>query len=294
MNTLLRFPIDFRKRLIFTTSVVSFTILVLLFSCAKKEDAAPDYSIATELTYAKSALEDVLILAEDALRNNGKFRIAVVSSCPAVTFDSTNKILILDFGVGCVGDDGRFRQGKLIVAYTRTYRDSNSVSSVRTQNYFVDGTGIQVKRLVTNNDTIAVAKDTIARIQLKYTVIDSDTNGSGYAIITQSGGGSTTWKSTRTRIWLKGASTLQIKSDDEFNISGTAEGISSKGQIYTLNDAGSAINRACWEEKNNIPSNGAVTINTIEGVRNVNYGVGDCDKIVVYTHTNGKSYTIIF
>lgn len=293
MNTLLRLQLDFRKSVIFTTSIVSFTIFALFFSCAKKEDAAPDYSIATELSYAQAALEDVLILAEDALRSNGKFRIVATSSCPVVTLDSINKIFTLDFGAGCVGDDGRFRQGKLIVAYTRAYRDSGTVSSVKTQNYFVDGTGIQVKRLVKNIDTIAVAKDTIATICLTYTVVDSDTSGSGYAIITQSGGGSTTWKSTRTRKWLIGASTLSV-SDDEFNISGMAEGVSSKGQAYTLNDASCAIKRSCWEVKNNIHSSGTYTINTSDGVRSVNYGVGDCDKIVVYTHTNGKSYTITF
>jgi hypothetical protein len=294
MNTLLRLQLDFRKKIIFTSALVIFSASLFFFSCSKKNDTTPDYSIATELTSVQSDIEDVLIVAEDAMRNSGKFRIAGVSSCPAITLDTVNKTFTLDFGSGCLGDDKRFRQGKLIVVYTAVYRDSGAVTSVKTQDYFVNGTGIQIKRLVTNIDTIAVTKDSIATIRLKYTVVDSDTSGSGYAKITLSGGGSTTWKSTRTRTWLMGASTLLSTTDDEFNINGTADGVSSKGKVYTLNGLNCEINRACWEQGNIIPSSGLLIINTSEGSRNVNYGVGDCDKIVVYTHTNGKSYTITF
>lgn len=267
------------------TAVFIFAIAsIMISSCKKKDDSAPDSSMTSEVNAVQTDFDDMHKVSQDAMGDNGQMRVDAVSACATVTANGTDSIT-LDFGNGCVGSDGRTRQGKLIVTYTGKYRTPGTVIIIKTQNYIVDGRKIQGMRKVTNNGTNSSG-------HLEYSIVDSDTTGSGYANATNVDGTVATWKSTRTREWTAGEPTPLDIFDDELVINGTADGVSSGGVAYSMTATNINIHCSCWLSLYFAPVSGVLTLTTSEGTRRLDYGNGNCDKTAMYTHTNGKTYII--
>jgi len=276
------------KKTIVTTALMFAAASLIFLSCKKKDDSTPDYTITSEVNGIQEDMDDVHKVSQDAMSSNGQLRTdgTAISSCTNVTFDGTNKKITLDFGTGCMGNDGRIRQGKILISYTDKYTNAGAVITIKTYNYFVDGKKINGRRVVTNNGLNGLG-------HLVFTVVDSDTTtGNGYATITQTDGGVTTWKSTRTREWSAGESTPLNIYDDELIINGSGEGVSSKGVSYTLTGTDIKLKAACWASFIFAPVSGVLSLTTSDGTRSLDYGDGTCDKKAVYTHTNGKTYNI--
>ncbi len=270
------------------TAAFAFVLSTIIFSsCKKKDDTTPDYTITSEVNSVRDDMDDALKVSEDAMSSNGQLRTdGIHAGCATVTFDGTNKKITLDFGTtGCLGNDGRLRQGKLYVTYTDTYRTTGAIITIKTDNYYVNSKKIQGKRVVTNTGVNGAG-------HIVYTVLDTDTSGSGYAKITQIDGSITTWRASKTRAWSAGSSTLAV-ADDEYIINGTADGITSKGVTYTLTATDIKVKGACWTSLIFVPVSGTFALTTPDGSRSINYGDGDCDRNAKYTHTNGKTYSIV-
>lgn len=211
--------------------VPAVLLLMLAAGCKKdKEEIDNDTAAVAENAAVDAAFDDVSGIADEASSGSVQsYRsvevLKVMTTCAAVTIDTsvTPRLITIDFGTAnCLGMDGNYRRGKILVTYTGAYRDSGSVHSISFDNYFVNDNQLQGTKTVTNNGRNSNGK-------LNYTV---QVNGS---ILWSSGfgGGMTTCNSTRTRVWMQGEST-PAWTDDIYLISGSASGVTRSGLTYTM------------------------------------------------------------
>jgi len=262
---------------------------VYVSSCKKKkEDAIPNDGMVSETNEAQSQWDDVLKISEDAINAQGESAAARTSADPTITKVTISEgsfigKITVDFGTATVGNDGRTRSGQIIIKYTGKYRTSGTVIQSTTQNYFVNGKEIRGVRTVTNNGSYS------------YSVVDAGLSGAEFAqIIYPNGGGTTTWKSNRTRTWTAGYGTIGTLSDDVYSISGTASGVSKENKAYTMTITNLIVKLECFFTYYiYMPAGGAIDIITAEGTRSVNYGNGvSCDRNVTFTAIDGKTYEL--
>ncbi|HVD98542.1 MAG TPA: hypothetical protein VNB90_10090 [Cytophagaceae bacterium] len=276
------------KKNLFKAALAFMVVATAVFvSCKKdkKEESVSSDNVTTESNSSQSEFDDMLKISEDAMSDQSQInKISNTNSCVTVT--ATTGMITLDYGTACVGSDLRTRSGKLIITYTGKYRDPGTVVTITTNNYFVNGKKIDGMRKVTNNGTNTAGN-------LVYSVVDSDVNGTanGYATITDVDLKTTTWRSSRTREFAAGASTPLNLLDDEYLINGSADGMTKEGMAYSMTATNIRIKIACWASRIFYPVSGILSITATDGTRSIDYGNGDCDRTIQYTHTNGKTYT---
>jgi hypothetical protein len=153
-------------------------------------------------------------------------RVAQVDStvCFTVTvirLNATNPFpvkIILDFGTGCIGRDGRLRKGKIITTYTGRLIYPGSTSTTTFDGYSVDSIKVQGTQIVNNISTSGVFK---LNIQVQN------------AKLTHLNGNYQQWNSTRVITQVEGMATPGIPIDDVFTIAGNASGVVKRGAIIT-------------------------------------------------------------
>jgi len=210
--------------------------LVSLSACRKEKDEASadnDTSTSIENAVADAAYNDVANIADQAYTGSvSTYRSAgdegILFSCASVSFDtlSTPKSFTVDFGTSnCLGNDGNYRRGKIIVTYTGAYRDSGSSHTITFDSYYVNDNNIAGSKTVTNT----------GRNNAGHLTYSISINGSiTWDPQTFGGGGTSTYTANRTREWSEGEST-QIWADDVYLISGTSSGTTRTGASYTAN-----------------------------------------------------------
>ena len=276
---------------IFSLALVS---VVIFTACKKKteEETTPSDGTTKESNDAQNQWDNALKISEDALSQNGQFDATVRTAATGVLGCSQSIVqqaisqgnfigqITVDFGTSLTNAcyDGKTRRGILIIKYTGKYRDANTVIQVTTSDYYVNNVKVEGSRTVTNNGDNT------------YTVVDAGVSGTGYATFTTLNNNVTTWKSTRTR--TEGISTPTILSDDVYVVTGNADGTSSAGDVYTMTITDLKIKLLCYSAYLYMPVSGTISIVSPKGTRSVNYGSGDCDRNVSYTHTNGQTYNI--
>lgn len=216
-------------------TVLVATIMIAFAGCKKdkteEETIDSDTSSATENAMADAAYNDIANIADEAssgsltsyrLGNNER----VLTSCATVTID-TNAVphlITIDFGTSnCLGQDGNYRRGKILVSFNGHYRDSASTHTITFDNYYVNDNNIAGTKTVTNNGRNAAGHLTFS-ISINGTITWD----------AQFGGGTSTYTSSRTREWAAGENSPQW-IDDIYLISGTASGLTRTGKSYTMN-----------------------------------------------------------
>ena len=273
-----------------------FIVCAILFSACRQrneDQSIPSDGAVTESNDAQLLWDNALKMSEDALDQNGQMTSTRVSSSQILGCTQTvlkksisegNFIgmITIDFGTSyrnaCL--DGKTRRGQLIVKYTGRYRDKNTVVQITTNNYYVNNAKIEGRRTVSNIGNSV------------YNVVDSGLDGKGYSKITTIDGNVTTWKSARTRTWSEGSSTPLDFNDDVYIVNGNGDGTSSAGDVFTANANNIKLKLACYAMHMYTPVSGVLTIQSSSGSRFIDYGVGDCDRIVVFTSVTGKTYTL--
>ncbi len=276
---------------------ISFVSLVLIFllvfSSCKKEDKNlldTDTETAADNDIAEREATNVLDAVDNAAKDKlGKTQTLLLPSCATVSVDTTSptRNLTIDFGnapQGCLCSawDGKYRKGKIIVNWTGNYRDSASVHTIRTQDYFV-GNGTEFNqhkfyKTVTNGGRNSSGN-------IFFTVSVKDT------VVLANNAGTITWQSDRTREWTAGETTILNPFDDEYKIWGTASGVTRSGKIFNVN------------VKQNTPLH--IKLNCkwiVSGIlevtpqgkttRTVDYGNGNCDSYANVT-INGTTFQIV-
>ncbi len=271
-------------------SVIMFAIITAIFnhSCMKegfKKPAKPT-EIVKDNAIAEKAFSDLNnqvqagVFQAQSDTENGKGLNLMNSNCATITispydWNTFPKTIEIDYGAGCLGDDGVMREGKINIETTGWYRQHGTVITVVPDSFYVDDILVEGIQITTNNGLNA-------NQNITYTVVTDGTVTTPYGVIQ--------WNSNLTSEWIAGEPTLFNPWDDEYLVSGTQQGSTAPGDSYSI------VILVPLHLKTNCGYIVAGELKyTIDGYQDeifVDYGNGNCDNIATITYM-GQTYTIV-
>lgn len=204
------------------TTALFFVVCMSIFaSCIKERDH--DTLAAEDATFALWVYDNAINIANEAatLTTGDNLNLYKTSGfCATIT--NNPGFIVVDFDtVNCLCNDGRTRRGKILIAYTGTYKDSNETRTITFENYYV-------------NDNKINGTETITGMGL-------NSSGNMYYGVTIDAAidvldtlGALTYKADLTREWTTGNGTAQW-GDDMYAITGTGQGVNIYGNNYAFN-----------------------------------------------------------
>ena len=218
---------------------------------------------------------------------------ARLTACPDVTvthlsgnLDPFPVKIVMDFGTGCTGRDGRFRSGKIISIYTNRLFVPGAKATTTFDNYKVDSVKIQGTLVITNQGEVISAN--CLRHKWKVEVQN--------AKLIKPNGNYTEWNSTKTITQDAGMCSPFDHTDDIYKIEGGAHGKVKRGDLLIA-----------WNSEITEPLikkfmcrwlvKGIIRIARINLTTNspwvaaINYGNGECDNKAVVS-INGVTHNI--
>lgn len=271
-----------------TAFVLSFTML----SSCNKNDEAP--SLASEEANAMAENESNRVIQSV---NNTAIGAGLMGSssdvrdmedflpaCATVIVDTINsfKTITIDFGTEpCLCDewDNRYRQGIITATWTGAYRDSGTVITIVTQDYYQGELPSHMNKFDFNKTVTNMGHNDNGNLHYAINVSS--------AVITLYTGETITWTSQRDREWIEGEPTL-LPFDDKYSITGSASGTDRLGQPFTVTITNPLIFKfGCpWIIQGTMEiQHGSNPVATLD------YGDGTCDNNATVT-VNGNTYNI--
>jgi hypothetical protein len=270
--------------------ILSLVAIMLLGSCKKAaetlEEIQKDKTMAQDNHMAEDEADDVSVISDEAY-NYGELRSRGGSGGSSFMGDTvkiirskTDSTITIDFGTnGIVGKNGKVRKGKIIIKFSGGYKVIGSSISQTFENYFVNGKKVEGSRSITyKGDTSSMPMWTI----------QSDLT------ITKTDGKKVTWSSTRTRTMTAGSATPLNWYDDEYTISGSANGTTSNGDTYSM-----TIGKPLFVKLSFLPPtickyilDGTITYTRGTRSATVDYGYGgttSCDNQAELDYNGNKS-----
>lgn len=222
---------------------------------------------------------------------------ARLNACPDVTIIPLNvtapndfpKKVVMDFGTGCVGRDGRTRSGKIVTVYTDRLFKPGAKATTEFVNFKIDSIHVQGTHVITNQSEQLTPAPTLC-IRHKWTVEVRN------AKLTKPNGNYTEWTSTKTITQLEGMCTPYIHIDDIYKIDGAAHGKVKRGDLliaWNSEITDPLIKKfSCrWLVKGVIRVMRLNQTTNSPWVAAINYGNGDCDNKALVT-INGITHNI--
>ncbi|MBS4063342.1 MAG: hypothetical protein KGZ74_02230, partial [Chitinophagaceae bacterium] len=127
------------------------------------------------------------------------------------------KTVVINFGNGCLGRDGKLRKGKIITVYTGPMRVPGSKATTTFDGFKVDSVAVEGTHQVENNSTSSNLSFTTRVINGK---------------LTWDSGRWVKWTTTRTVTQVEGNGTPFYPLDDIFTITGAGRGENSRGASW--------------------------------------------------------------
>jgi hypothetical protein len=272
--------------------------IIIFYACKKEKTQELEFDLQTsqDNSLAESVFNDANNIASQAVENGtlstyklGTPQNTFLSSCANVTVtpDSggSGGTVVVDFGPvncrcqGVLCSDFRYRRGIIEITYTGPYRSPGTIITTTFNNYFV---GFDTTNMyqVTGTKTVTNLGMNAAN-HLNYSI---SVNGQ----LINSGGSTMSWNSTRNREWITGENTANDWRDDEYVITGSANGTNFEGNSFTANiTSGLLIALNCPYIKQGVfeltPAGKATRI--------FDYGNGTCDANASVT-VNGSTFPI--
>lgn len=280
-----------KKRNYFGILTLVLVALVTFYACEKDEDnvaVADDEQIvsAEEELLAENLYDDIFSEVEDAVEMNysgtmlKSGTIAEGSTgCPVVTVDHPDtthfpRTITIDFGeTNCEAPNGRMKRGKIIVTLSAPRWQVGAQKTVTFENYYVEDYHIEGTKTFTFN----------GKNEEGHPSITSALTG---GVITTPDGEQISREATHTREIIAGQSTRK-RWDDEFLLSGSAQGVNSNGKAYTMEITTPLHTKAIcrWITE------GVKEMQVGENNIVLDYGDGSCDNVAIAI-INGESKEI--
>jgi hypothetical protein len=203
-----------------------------------------------------------------------------IGDCATVTVTPNNdtypKTVVIDFGEGCIGRDGKFRKGKLELHFTAPIRQSNAVVTLKYVDFFLNRASIKGKKIFKNKSENGVHKFSLQAVGISVEY----PNGRGYKFNGQ-----------KDVTQIAGMDTRIIR-DDVYEIERKATIIKGDGLNIHIKTKTPLIRKvAChWI------SNGVLEIKIQSRVFLLDYGYpnnGECDNKALLTWNNGQNEKIV-
>lgn len=285
-------------------AALAFIFATMLFSCQKDlssatnqtltEDEAASYS--EESSMAEASLddaEDIATTAADEEGNASEYGIngrgfnpsfielrAAIGNCATITVspnDSTYpKTITIDFGAGCMGLDGKFRSGAIIVHLTAPFRRPGSVVTITFRNYFVNRVHLEGTKIISNLSDLPAHKWSVQVVGGRVTF----PTGRGWS-----------YQTLKVKTQAAGMDT-RIVRDDVYEITGRSQTEFNSGLTITLNTETALVKKVVcpWI------SDGKLKIKINDRVLYLDYGFpnnGQCDNKALLTWNNGANQRAI-
>ncbi len=279
----------FNTNMILLASILLLGSFTIFTACNKTDETfndanATSLDLALDQSFATELFDEIIEISDEALnidftselKSTEMFgnRFVRMGECATVTnvTNSESTVTTIDFGTeGCAGEDGRVRQGKMIMTRTGNYWDGDVQMTYEFENYFVNGNEMTGTKTVTGYINDAGNRQ-----------MDMVDNGS---IILADGGGTITRTAQRTREVIEGSDTRN-KLDDVIKVTGSAAGICATGETFTSQITTPLI-RNNTQNCSRYYVEGVVEIIKGDGTEiTINYGDGTCDNLAEIT-TNG-------
>lgn len=266
-------------------TVVIFSLLVI--SCEKNDVQAPEVDLAQDDALTSDLFEDIfseveeaMAFMEDKLYNDG-LKSASDVTCKIITVERPDdetfwpRTVTIDYGEGCIGPNGRTRSGKMIIIVNDRYINEGYYRVVTFEDFYVDGYKMEGQKTVSNEGV--------------------NENGNTYFSVSLTDGKVISPEGVefpkefnKIREWVAGSETPRFRWDDEYMVTGIAEGINRKGVAYTrtILEPLHVAKKCRWIKS------GSVEIKA-EGRETaiMDYGDGTCDRFATVT-VGDKTKTI--
>lgn len=181
--------------------------------------------------------------------------------------------IILDFGNGCRGRDGRWRSGKIITIYTNRLVVPEAKATTTFENYKVDSVKVEGTHIITNISTSNVHRFKVQAIEAK---------------LTKQNGNYSMWNSVKYITQIEGLGTPYYPIDDVYKIEGSANGkVKRENLLFTWRSEimEPLIKKfTCpWIVKGRIKIIRETLSSTSPWIAVLDYGNGVCDNKAVIT-----------
>jgi hypothetical protein len=271
----------FNKKLttIISLSVFSFFIIQ---SC-KKAEIDSDLQSSTDNSIAEQAFGNIMpMVSSVAVKEEGLNKMAVDYSaltCASIkligdtnTFPQQPLILEIDFGTGCIDQDGRYRKGKISATFNNYWDSTGATIEAKLISYFVDGIEYRGTIQLINNGNHSFT-----------------TNIKNGKCISTSPSWEIQYNSSQTTKWTKGFDTDSTATDDVFEVTGNANGIDRNKKAFQTVIMKPLVKKGdCkW-----IVSGQFEIVPEGLSARSVDFGDGTCDNKAKVT-INGNVFEIV-
>lgn len=270
----------FSKRLPFLLKCASVAVLglaVITSSCKRNDDDDSGIIDVDATSYADDQLifeqiysnaDRIVEKALSVVADPSKDLLRAVGPCATVKDDTTKdpgiNILTIDFGQGtCVGADGRYRRGRLLVEYTKAFKvnEKGHYHKITFNQYMFEGYRVGGYKEVANkgkNDIFNYVFD-VASVDTVY--LPENT-------------GRITGISERKREFYEGEATPET-SDDKYRLTGFGRFVSLEKENYSVE-----IHKPLVDAYNcNWINEGVINIFPENSTQRIlNFGRGECDN----------------
>lgn len=267
-----------------TTYILGLAMLAFATSsCDRRDDNTPDSTMVVQENESAEYAVEVDAIADEAYdaSQSTALKSATVTGnyltdCAVITLNATelNKVLTIDFGTGCVGEDGKTRTGKVIIT-TQSFTELNFERTFTFDNYTVNGNAIAgtIIKTITKNDaensrTADISED--------------------ITITLANNGGTISRSAELVRVYNYGV--VGLLSDNQLTTWGETVFINTQGNTMTKNVSESTpllYKTACRQVVSGLME---ITFGT-NNVWTVNFGDGSCDNLA--TASNGENSWVI-
>jgi hypothetical protein len=214
-------------------------------------------------------------------------RVDSMPACVKVTVTRLNAPepfplkIVIDFGTGCTGRDGRTRSGKIISIYTGRLTVPGKSATTTFDGYKIDSISVQGTHKITNTGNANERQFTV------------DVEGGK---ISKPSGAYTQWNSHRVIIQIEGLGTPLFALDDVFSITGHASGTVKRHNliiVWESNITEPMIKRfnCRWISKGEVKIIRRNQASGSQWVGVLDYGTGNCDN-KASLKINGVSHQI--
>ena len=267
------------KSLLFLTAILSLSI----FSCKQTEpdpvaEETFDPTIISEIVRTQDAFSDVFHVADKSMNDSGIKKTS--DFCADIDLNLLDRTLLIDFGTGCTGIDGRTRSGSIFIEYQGNFWEPGANYIYTLTDYTVDG--VEVDGIVT---LTGFDRDSQNRLFMGFSVAGGEINYPDGSFVT--------YETERTYTWIAGEGTGTLE-DNVYEVTGFADGQSSNGQGYVAEIlTGLEYKAECFDQHIFYPASGEleVQINNDPSPYLIDYGSGICDKDILVNY-NGQDSTI--
>ncbi|HEU4574754.1 MAG TPA: hypothetical protein VFS36_07095 [Chitinophagaceae bacterium] len=210
-----------------------------------------------------------------------------VAPCFTITVNKLNPgsffpvQVIIDFGEGCEGKDGRIRKGKLVATYTGRLIIPGNAASVTFEDFYLDSIKVEGTVTITNSGTLAARQFTLDVQEAK---------------LSKPGGNYTQWSAHRTITQTEGMITPDFPLDDAFSIEGNSQGLARQNNLlvtWQTSITTPLLKRfLChWFVQGTVKAVLSNSNNGNQWTAILDYGNGNCDRKATIT-INGVEHEI--